>query len=113
MFLRRRPHSGHKIAWYRARVREAKIAQQCQEVSHDQVDHGESYARCNSRYEGNAFQEVELSITKGENSLRERVPSHQPLLVVKIGPSARLTRKPFVLFFSASSSSSVSGLIGM
>ena len=72
MLLRRRPHGGHEIARHRVRVGEAEVAKQCQELSHDQVDHGESNARRNSSYESNTFQDIEFGIAEGENSLQDR-----------------------------------------
>lgn len=72
MLLRGRPHGGHEIARHRVHFGEAEAAKQCQEVSHDQVDHSESNARCNSSYESNEFEDVEFGIAEGENSLQGR-----------------------------------------
>lgn len=40
-------------------------------MPHDKVDHGESHARRNGGYEGDALKNVELGIAKGEDSLED------------------------------------------
>ena len=119
MFLRRRPHSGHEFTRNRICVGEAEVAKECQELPHDQVHHGERNAGRNGSYDGNTFEDVELGIAEGEDSLCKTVPARQPLLGQMKDTAtkslATLTIKPLLaLFFSFEDSPfSSSNLIGI
>ena len=71
MPLRRHAHGRHEAGRHRVRAREAEVAQQRQELSHNQVDHGERNARRNRCYESKAFEDVELGIAQGEDALQD------------------------------------------
>lgn len=71
VYLRRGLNSRHKVIGHRIRAGETEVAKQRQEPSYDQVDHGEGNARGDGSDEGNAFENVEFSISESEHSLQD------------------------------------------
>lgn len=72
MFLRRRPHGGHEIVRDRVCIAEAEVTQHGQEMSNDQIDHGESDSRHDGSDAGDQLENVKSGIAEGKHPLQDR-----------------------------------------